>query len=87
MVQVGLGGVSMDTWMGLLASRVVKVRRKKEREVGRMWIAFHIVSSSYLVHLVARHKFNSRPDPSIHPFIIPPHRACATSVCLDKQCF
>jgi hypothetical protein len=51
-----------------------------------MWIAFHIMSSSYLAHLVARRKFNSGPDPypSIHPSIltsiIPPHRACATSL-------
>jgi hypothetical protein len=47
-----------------------------------MWIAFRIMSSSYLAHLVARRKFNSGPDPylSIHPSIIPPHRACATSL-------
>jgi hypothetical protein len=45
------------------------VGKKKERGVGRMWIAFHIMSSSYLAHLVARRKFNSGPDPSIHPSI------------------
>jgi hypothetical protein len=29
-----------------------------------MWIAFHIMSSSYLAHLVARYRFNPGPDSS-----------------------